>query len=103
MNDGIIDEEHGVVRLFQALAHPVRASIVHRLTQSACDVTELTQWLGLSQPLVSHHLGILRTAHLIEGTKFGRRTQYALLDDHVAHIFLDAYNHMKEHSNDCNH
>lgn len=103
MSDGVIEDGHGVVRLFQALAHPVRASIIHRLTDRPCSVSELTNWLGLSQPLVSHHLGILRSAHLVEGTKVGRNTQYALVDDHVAHIFLDAYRHTKEHNHDCDH
>lgn len=97
------EADSSVVGLFNALANPIRASIVHRLTKGSIDVTELTEGLGLSQPLVSHHLRILRKAHLIEGTKVGRRTQYSLVDEHVAHIFLDAYHHMKEHNNDCEH
>lgn len=96
-------EDSGVVRLFQALAHHMRSSIVHRLTEGPCDVTELTEWLGISQPLVSHHLGILRKSHLVEGTRVGRHTEYRLVDDHVAHIFLDAHHHMKEHQHDCDH
>lgn len=101
------DREHtaidGVVRLFGALAHPARATIVHRLTEGPADVTTLTALLGVSQPLASHHLRTLRDAHLVEGTKEGRRTMYRLVDRHVAHIFLDAHHHMKEHSNDCEH
>lgn len=103
MSEREYTETDGVVRLFGALAHPVRASIVHRLTDGAADVSTLTDLLGVSQPLVSHHLRTLREAHLIEGTKDGRRTMYRLVDTHVAHIYLDAHQHMKEHQHDCRH
>lgn len=96
-------DEEPVVRLFKALAHPMRASIIHRLTTSAADVTELTELLGASQPLVSHHLRILRDAHLVQVERSGRRSNYSLIDDHVASIFLDALNHMREHDHDCHH
>lgn len=92
-----------VVQLFKALAHPMRASIIYRLTESPADVTELVGLLGVSQPLVSHHLRVLREAHLVEAVRDGRRNSYSLIDDHVASIFLDALGHMKEHDHDCHH
>ena len=97
-------EDLPVVELFKALAHPIRAHIVHRLTQSPADVGELVNYLGdVSQPLVSHHLRILRDAHLVEAKRVGRSHEYVLVDTHVASIFLDALNHMKEHNHDCRH
>lgn len=92
-----------VVQLFKALAHPLRARIVHRLTDGGADVGELVELLGVSQPLVSHHLKILRDAHLVEVERTGRSNRYGLIDDHARHIFLDAWNHMKEHDHDCEH
>ncbi len=103
MSNGVFHDTDGVITLFRALAHPARATMVHRLTQGPADVTELTELLDVSQPLASHHLRTLRDAHLVEGTKDGRRTVYRLIDEHVAHIFLDAHHHMKEHNNDCDH
>lgn len=104
MEDAPLQADEPVVALFGALAHPVRASIVHWLTTSPADVTELGSWLQISQPLVSHHLKILREAHLVQATKDGRRSVYSLVDEHVAHIFLDALTHMREHANDdCHH
>ncbi|OKL52974.1 transcriptional regulator [Bowdeniella nasicola] len=94
---------HPVVALFSALANPIRASIVHRLTSAPASVNELVEWLSVTQPLVSHHLKILRDAHLVEASKEGRRSVYSLVDDHVAHIYLDALTHMKEHNHDCDH
>lgn len=93
-----------VVELFKALAHPVRARIVRRLTEAPADVTELVGELGdVSQPLVSHHLKVLRDAHLVESTRVKRSNQYELVDDHVTSIFMDAWNHMEEHDDDCDH
>lgn len=96
-------EEDPVIRLFSALANPLRATIIHRLISGSADVSALVELLQTSQPLVSHHLRILRDAHLVEGIRVGRRVEYQLVDDHVAHIFLDAYTHTKEHSDDCHH
>ncbi|WP_307683361.1 ArsR/SmtB family transcription factor [Trueperella bonasi] len=93
-----------VVELFKALAHPIRVQIVHRLTESPAHVGDIVEHLsGASQPLVSHHLRILRDAHLVEVNRDGRSNEYSLVDDHVASIFLDAWNHMKEHTDDCYH
>lgn len=92
-----------VVRLFSALANPIRSRIVNRLTVGEASVGELAELVGARQPLVSHHLKVLRDAHLVEARKDGQRTMYSLIDDHVASIFLDAFRHMKEHDHDCHH
>ncbi|MCR2052259.1 metalloregulator ArsR/SmtB family transcription factor [Actinomyces bowdenii] len=100
---GPLTDDSPVVQLFKALAHPMRASIIYRLAESPADVSELVELLGVSQPLVSHHLRLLREAHLVEAVRDGRRNLYSLIDDHVASIFLDALGHMKEHDHDCHH
>lgn len=92
-----------VVRLFSALAHPIRAAVVDRLTSGEAAVGELADLTGASQPLVSHHLKVLREAHLVSMRRQGQRILYSLTDDHVASIFTDAHHHMKEHSHDCHH
>lgn len=85
-----------VTEFFSALATPVRAAIVHRLTERPWSVGELAQELDVSQPLISQHLRVLRSAHLVTSHRSGQRVTYALADEHVAHVFLDAYTHMKE-------
>ncbi|WP_067783020.1 ArsR/SmtB family transcription factor [Actinomyces vulturis] len=92
-----------VVPMFKALANPMRAAIVHRLTEGPADVSQLVELLDESQPLVSHHLKVLREAHLVRIKRVGRNSNYELIDEHVAHIFLDALNHSKEHNHDCHH
>lgn len=60
----------------KAFADPTRlyllASLRTRPNQQAC-VKELTQATGLAQPLVSHHLQILRRATVVSSTRRGSR------------------------------
>lgn len=93
--------EYGEVgELFGAMAAPIRAAIVHRLTDGDSTVGALVEDLGVSQPLVSQHLRVLRGARLVDTERRGREVVYSLADDHVAHVFLDAFHHTKEHHHD---
>ncbi|WP_203337281.1 ArsR/SmtB family transcription factor [Nocardioides limicola] len=91
------DVDYGpVTEFFKALASPVRAAIVHLLTQRPHTVTELSDTLALSQPLVSQHLKVLRDHALVITERQGRHTAYRLADEHVSHVFLDALQHSQE-------
>ncbi|WP_416973724.1 ArsR/SmtB family transcription factor [Streptomyces sp. 4F14] len=82
--------------LLRALASPVRIGIVRELSQGGKYVHELVDTLGVSQPLVSQHLRVLRTSRIVTANRRAREIQYALTDDHVAHIVLDAIRHAQE-------
>ncbi len=58
----------------KALADVNRLRIVRRLAEGEASVRELIEHVGLSQPLVSHHLKRLRVAGLIESRRVGRET-----------------------------
>ena len=58
-----------------------RLRIVQRLAERDASVTELIEHIGLSQPLVSWHLGRLRAAGLIETRRAGRETVSRLLPE----------------------
>jgi len=67
------------IRLFhRALADVNRLRIVQRLSQGAATVTELIDYVGLSQPLVSWHLGKLRTSGIVTTRRSGRETLCSL-------------------------
>ncbi|MGW0763506.1 ArsR/SmtB family transcription factor [Streptomyces sp. NPDC002814] len=82
--------------LLRALASPVRVGIVRELAGGGKYVHELVAALGVSQPLVSQHLRVLRTSRIVTARRQARETQYSLTDDHVAHIVLDAIRHAQE-------
>jgi DNA-binding transcriptional ArsR family regulator len=48
--------------------------MVRRLAAAPASVTELVEHVGLSQPLVSWHVGKLRDAGLVETRRVGRET-----------------------------
>lgn len=55
-----------------------RLRIVQRLAGGDASVTDLIEEIGLSQPLVSWHIGRLRTAGLITTRRSGRETTCSL-------------------------
>lgn len=66
------DELREVAVVHKAMADPTRLRILQRLAKAPGTVTELTDHVDLSQPLVSWHLRRLRAAGLIETRRHGR-------------------------------
>src|SRR6266436_5076213 len=65
--------------VFNAIAEPRRREIVDLLALGAeRDVTELVFKLGLPQPAVSKHLGVLRKVGVVAVHKAGQRRLYRL-------------------------
>jgi ArsR family transcriptional regulator, cadmium/lead-responsive transcriptional repressor len=58
----------------KALADVNRLRIVRRLAEAEATVAELVAQVGLSQPLVSWHVGRLRAAGLVATRRSGRET-----------------------------
>jgi DNA-binding transcriptional ArsR family regulator len=72
-------EDLRILRTFhRALADVNRLRIVRHLAEQPSTVTELIEHVGLSQPLVSHHLKRLRDAGLVETRRVGRETVCSL-------------------------
>lgn len=82
--------------LLKTLAAPVRLAILVELGQGPRCVHELVDILGVSQPLVSQHLRVLRSTLLVSAERRGREVAYSLLDEHVGHIVSDAIRHTEE-------
>lgn len=82
--------------LFRALASPVRLAIVDLLIAQPRYVHQIVELTGLSQPLVSQHLRVLRHAGIVRGVRQHREIAYTLRDEHVAHIVRDALAHSAE-------
>jgi ArsR family transcriptional regulator len=70
----------------RALAEPVRLAVIDELGRNDACACELRQRLGLSAPLLSHHLKVLREAGLLRTCKAGRRVQVTLDRDALARL-----------------
>ena len=69
--------------VLKTLASPRRLEILHRLSDGPREVGRLAAELGLSQPNVSQHLAVLRTAGMVEAERDGREVRYRLSDPDV--------------------
>ncbi|MHB1425374.1 MAG: ArsR/SmtB family transcription factor [Gemmataceae bacterium] len=74
-------EPNHCARALRALADPERLRIVHCLRGGARNVSELASLLGAEMVNVSHHLGVLRHARLVQDEKQGRFVVYRLHPD----------------------
>lgn len=71
-------------RMVQALAHHTRLRILALLTEGERCACEFGPLLGLGQPNVSQHLGILRKAHVVNTRRDGVRIMYSLSDERIS-------------------
>jgi len=84
---------------FKALADPTRLKILHLLKakgQSCCELIarsepglcacDIEAAVGLSQAAVSHHMGLLRRAGLVDAEKRGRWVYYRRNEAAIARL-----------------
>ncbi|PPG10791.1 transcriptional regulator [Rathayibacter sp. AY2B7] len=82
--------------LFKVLSSSSRLRLLRALAEETSTVGRLAEVTGLSQPLVSQHLRMLRTAGLVAVERVGREAHYSVADTHVTHIVDDAVRHAQE-------
>ena len=69
--------------VLKTLASPRRIQILHVLARGPIEVGKLADLIGVSQPNVSQHLSVLRTAGVVEAERDGREVRYRLADPDV--------------------
>jgi DNA-binding transcriptional ArsR family regulator len=57
---------------FRALADPTRRAVLDLLARAELSVSDLAERFTISQPAVSQHLAVLRSARLVRERKQGR-------------------------------
>jgi DNA-binding transcriptional ArsR family regulator len=75
-----------VLTTFEVLAQPIRRSILDQLRSGEHLVGELADALGLTQPLTSKHLRVLRDTGFVTVRVDGPRRWYGLRPDPLAAI-----------------
>jgi DNA-binding transcriptional ArsR family regulator len=64
-----------------ALAEPTRLRVIDRLAHGPLHVGALAELLGVPMVNLSHHLGVMRQAGVLDDEKEGRRVVYRLHPD----------------------
>jgi ArsR family transcriptional regulator, zinc-responsive transcriptional repressor len=91
-----MSELEDAASLLKAFGNPLRLAILLELRDGERCVHDLVAALDSPQPLVSQHLKVLKAAGVLDGRRRGREIAYAIADEHVTHIALDAIAHAKE-------
>jgi DNA-binding transcriptional ArsR family regulator len=89
--------------VFNAIAEPRRREIVDLLARrGALAVGALVAAMGLPQPAVSKHLGVLRTVGVVSVTKDGRQRLYQLEPKNLkpVHDWAKGFEHLWSHQLD---
>jgi DNA-binding transcriptional ArsR family regulator len=73
-----IEKSHPIVSVLKAISDDYRLAILSTLSEESKTVVELTDQLGIAQPLVSHHLKALREVGLISAVPEGRSNRYSI-------------------------
>lgn len=73
--------------VFRALSDPTRRAVLDRLLAGEKNATELREGLNISQPAVSQHLAVLRSAGLISERKEGRQVRYRVAPEGLVPVF----------------
>ncbi|MCS7022347.1 MAG: metalloregulator ArsR/SmtB family transcription factor [Gemmataceae bacterium] len=74
-------EARPVARMLAGLSEPTRLQIALCLLQRPHYVSELAEILHMPMVNVSHHLGVMKQAGLVEDSKEGRRVLYRLREE----------------------
>ena len=77
-DDAPMDRARALAPLLKALSDERRLAILLLLAEDELTVKELQEATGMGQPLVSHHLKLLRDHGLVTVTAEGRSNRYAL-------------------------
>ena len=72
--------------IMRLLGDPTRIRLLRILAEGEHHVTWLCTHLEIAQPTVSHHLGLLRNAGVLQSRREGKQIHYSLNPEHVAFI-----------------
>ena len=74
-------------QIFKALADPTRLAVFERLANGEKNATELREGFAISQPAMSQHLAVLRSAGLVAEERSGRKVNYRVDPNGLARMY----------------
>ena len=89
-----MDNAQKLQLIFQTLGDANRLRIIQFIGERECTVSEIVQAFNLSQPLVSHHLRVLRENQVLNSERKGPFVIYKLRDQKLLealNLFLSIF------------
>jgi DNA-binding transcriptional ArsR family regulator len=87
-----------LAEVFRLLGDPTRLRIVFACLDRTIAVGDIAAELTLSPSLVSHHLRLLRSAHVVRAERQGKNVLYSAADEHVRAVLIAMAAHISEPS-----
>ncbi len=85
-----------IAATYRLLGDPTRLRVLLACLDAPISVGDIAARTGASQPLVSHHLRLLRGARLVRGERRQRQVFYATADAHIRDMLVDMLEHAAE-------
>jgi ArsR family transcriptional regulator, lead/cadmium/zinc/bismuth-responsive transcriptional repressor len=85
-----------LAEVFRLLGDPTRLRVVFACLERAIAVADIAAELTLSPSLVSHHLRLLRGAHVVRAERQGKAVLYSAADDHIRAVLKAMAAHIGE-------
>lgn len=92
-NNEVLD---ALADLYKVFADSTRVKILVALTQSEMCVSEISEFLEITQSAVSHQLRVLKTGGLVKCKREGKSIIYSLADAHVRTMIDCGMQHIAE-------
>jgi len=83
-----------LAELYKVFGDSTRVKILTALTQSEMCVSEISEFLEITQSAVSHQLRVLKTSGLVKIKRNGKNIYYSLADEHVGTIIDCGMEHL---------
>jgi ArsR family transcriptional regulator len=77
----VVPDERAALAILQAVADPVRWTVLDTLAGGTCCVCTLQERVPVAANLLSYHLKVLREAGLVTASRRGRWVDYTLAED----------------------
>ncbi len=90
------DEVYELSELFKVLGDSTRIKILGCLTITEMCVSDISQFLGMTQSAISHQLRKMKMHRLVKSRRDGKVIYYALDDEHVREIITSGFEHVQE-------
>jgi DNA-binding transcriptional ArsR family regulator len=72
--------------ILKAVAHPLRLRIIEILQAKALSVSEIQDFLGVSQSLTSQQLALMKAKGILKSRKNGKMVYYYIERPEVVHV-----------------
>ena len=86
---------------FKAISDPNRVKIMELLREKELNVGEICHHFHMQQPSISHHLNILKNAHIVGSSKRGKEVYYHLNPIRIQDCCNDFSDKFCEVEDDC--